>query len=152
MAAEDRSSHGDVGMDGVDIADAGRRGVIAYLGIETVSATAGRVEMRLEVGERVHQPYGILHGGVSALMAESAASLGGALAAAPGHYVVGIELNASHLRPMREGMLTAVATPVRVGRTVQVWEIVLTDERGREICRSRCTLAVARLPDREPPS
>lgn len=123
-----------------------RRGAIGLLGIEAAVATPERVELRILVDERVHQPSGILHGGVSALLAETAASFGGLLAAPPGHHVVGIELNASHLRPMRAGVLTAVATPVRAGRAVQVWEISLTDDRGREICRSRCTLAVVRSP------
>lgn len=126
------------------IATAARRGVLRLLGIETVAAGPDRVELRLLVDERVHQPHGILHGGVSALLAETAASFGAALAAPPGHHVVGIELNASHLRPVRDGVLTTVATPVRVGRSVQVWEISLTDGGGREICRSRCTLAVVR--------
>lgn len=121
-----------------------QRGAMRLLGVETVHAAPDRVELRLEVDGRVHQPYGILHGGVSALLAETAASFGAALAAPPGHHVVGIELNASHLRPMREGVLTAVASPVRTGRAVQVWEISLTDDRGREICRSRCTLAVVK--------
>jgi uncharacterized protein (TIGR00369 family) len=101
-----------------------------------------RVVMRLPVDWRVHQPFGILHGGVSALLAESAASLGGALAAGPDRRVVGIELSASHLRGLRDGHLTAEATPVRVGRTVQVWRIVLTDDDGRAICEARCSLAV----------
>lgn len=117
-------------------------GAMGLLGIEIVEATAERVELRLVVDERVHQPFGLLHGGVSALLAESAASIGGCLAA-PGRRVVGIELNASHLRPMRTGVLLTVATPVRVGRSVQVWEAHLNDQEGREICRARCTLAVA---------
>lgn len=129
----------------VDLAAAMQRGAMGLLGIETVSAAPDRVELRLVVDDRVHQPYGILHGGVSALLAETAASFGASLAAPPGHNVVGIELNASHLRPMRRGILTAVASPVRAGRAVQVWEISLTDERGREICRSRCTLAVVKI-------
>jgi uncharacterized protein (TIGR00369 family) len=108
--------------------------------------------MRVPVTERVHQPYGILHGGVSALLAESAASYGGALAAPPGHHIVGIELNASHLRPMRDGVLTAVATPIRTGKTVQVWDIQLSDDGGRAICRARCTLAVVRSPGGAPGS
>ncbi|MGH9082789.1 MAG: PaaI family thioesterase [Acidimicrobiales bacterium] len=128
--------------EGIDLDTAGSRTVHGTLGIETVEATADRVVLRLPVTSRVHQPYGLLHGGVSALMAESAASYGAGLAAPPGHHVVGIELNASHLRPMRDGVLTATATPVRRGRTVQVWEVSLTDDGGQEICRSRCTLAV----------
>src|SRR5580704_13660107 len=101
-----------------------------------------RLVLRLPVTWKVHQPYGILHGGVSALLAESAASLGASLAAGPERQVVGIELSASHLRGLRDGHLTAEATPVRVGRTIQVWRIVLTDDDGRAICESRCSLAV----------
>ena len=103
--------------------------------------------MRLPVDWKVHQPYGILHGGVSALLAESAASFGAALNAPPGRGVVGIELNASHLRPVSDGHLTARATPVRVGRAVQVWSIDLTDDDARAICIARCTLAVIDLPE-----
>ncbi len=139
--------HGDIGVDFRAVTD---RTVLGVLGIETVEAGPDRVVMRVPVTERVHQPYGILHGGVSALLAESAASYGGALAAPPGHHVVGIELNASHLRPMREGVLTAVATPIRAGKTVQVWDIQLSDGGGRAICRARCTLAVVRSPGGAP--
>jgi 1,4-dihydroxy-2-naphthoyl-CoA hydrolase len=112
------------------------------LDVEVLEAGPERVVMRLPVTWKVHQPYGILHGGVSALLAESAASFGAALAAEPGRNVVGIELNASHLRSVRDGHLTAEATPVRVGRTIQVWRISLTDDEGRAICEARCTLSV----------
>ena len=121
---------------------AGRHDIHELLAVEILEASAERVVMRIPVDWKVHQPYGILHGGVSALLAESAASFGGALAAGPGRSVVGIELNASHLRSLRDGHLSAVATPVRIGRTVQVWTIALTDDDGRAICQSRCTLAV----------
>lgn len=131
----------------IDVASFDRVGVMAALGIHTVEATETRVVLQLPVTERVHQPYGMLHGGVSALLAETAASYGGALAAPPGHLVVGIELNASHLRAMREGTLTATATPARVGRGIQVWDVDLTDEADRRICRARCTLAVSRPKD-----
>jgi uncharacterized protein (TIGR00369 family) len=117
-------------------------GVNSQLGVEVVSASAERVELRLEVGPKVHQPLGLLHGGVSALLAESAASLGAAIAAGPDRTVVGIELNANHVRAMRDGVLTVVATPIRAGRRIQVWTIELTDDKGRMICVSRCTLAV----------
>ncbi|HXY27939.1 MAG TPA: PaaI family thioesterase [Acidimicrobiales bacterium] len=112
------------------------------LDVETVEVGPERVVMRLPVDWRVHQPYGILHGGVSALLAESAASYGASMAAGPGRSVVGIELNCSHLRSVRDGHLTAVATPVRVGRTIQVWHIALSDDDGRAICDARCSLAV----------
>jgi uncharacterized protein (TIGR00369 family) len=116
------------------------------LGVETLEAGPERVVLRLPVDWRVHQPYGILHGGVSALLAESAASFGAALAAGPERRVVGIELNASHLRALRDGHLTAEATPIRVGRTVQVWRIALRDDAGRSICDAKCTLAVIDAP------
>ena len=120
----------------------GRASIHELLNVEILEVGPERVVMRLPVTWKVHQPYGILHGGVSALLAESAASLGAALAAGPDRQVVGIELNASHLRGLREGYLTASATPLRVGRTVQVWSISLTDDDGRAICSARCTLAV----------
>lgn len=130
-------------------------GVHKTLGIELVSVSPTRVELRLEVGPAVHQPHGLLHGGVSALLAESAASIGGMAAAQPGHRVVGVELNASHVRAMRSGVLTAVATPVKVGRRLQVWSVELTDEHGATVCASRCTLAVLgpeTEPDRQGPA
>ena len=100
----------------------------------------------VDVGPRVHQPFGILHGGVSALIAESAASIGGAASVPAGKMVVGTELNASHLRSMSSGRLTAVARPFRQGRTMQVWSIELTDDQGRLICVARCSLAVLDVP------
>ncbi len=128
----------------IDVAAFDNVGVMAALGIQTVEASATRVVLRLPVSKRVHQPFGLLHGGVSALLAETAASYGGLLAAPPGHLVVGIELNASHLRSLRDGTLIATATPARVGRTIQVWDIDLKDDSERFICRARCTLAVVK--------
>jgi 1,4-dihydroxy-2-naphthoyl-CoA hydrolase len=130
---------------GVALPD-GRASIHELLDVEVLEAGPERVVMRLPVDWKVHQPYGILHGGVSALLAESAASFGAALAAEPGRSVVGIELNASHLRSVRDGHLTAEATPVRVGRTIQVWRISLTDDGGRAICEARCTLSVLGTP------
>ena len=124
----------------------GSASIHELLDVEILEAGPERVVMRLPVNWKVHQPYGILHGGVSALLAESAASYGAALAAEPGRSVVGIELNASHLRSVRDGHLTAEATPVRVGRTIQVWRISLTDDEGRAICEARCTLSVLGAP------
>jgi 1,4-dihydroxy-2-naphthoyl-CoA hydrolase len=120
----------------------GRHDIHQLLDVEVLEASPQKVVLRLPVTWKVHQPYGLLHGGVSALLAESAASFAGALAAGPERSVVGIELNASHLRSVRDGHLTATATPVRLGRTVQVWSIALADDDGRDICLARCTLAV----------
>ena len=128
----------------VDAATLDRTGIMAVLGIRAVELSPTRVVLEVPITEWLHQPHGVLHGGVSALLAETAASYGGSLAAPPGHLVMGIELNASHLRAMRDGVLTATATPARIGRTLQVWDIDLTDDAGRRICRARCTLAVSR--------
>jgi 1,4-dihydroxy-2-naphthoyl-CoA hydrolase len=127
---------------GSPVVPGGQPSIHELLDVEMVEMSPKRVVLRLPVSWKVFQPYGLLHGGVSALLAESAASLGGALAAGPERSVVGIELNASHLRGLRDGHLTAVATPVRVGRTVQVWRISLTGDDGKAICEARCTLAV----------
>jgi uncharacterized protein (TIGR00369 family) len=124
----------------------GRHDIHELLDVEVLEAGPTCVVLRLPVTWKVHQPYGILHGGVSALLAESAASFGASLAAGPDRQVVGIELNASHLRSVRDGHLTATATPLRAGRTVQVWAITLTDDEGRTICAARCSLAVLGAP------
>lgn len=121
-------------------------GVNKVLGIDVVLMTPEKVVLQVEVGPKVHQPYGILHGGVSALLAEGAASLGGAMSVEADQIVVGTELNCSHLRSMTSGVLTATATPIRKGRTVHVWGIDLTDDQNRLICVARCTLQVLKSP------
>ncbi|HEX8299534.1 MAG TPA: hotdog fold thioesterase [Rubricoccaceae bacterium] len=115
------------------------------LGIEIVDASSERVVATMPVGPRVHQPLGYLHGGASVALAETVVSVGAYLAAPEGHTAFGMEINANHLRPMREGVLTATATPVHVGRTSHVWEASLRDERGQLVCTSRCTLAIVPL-------
>ena len=105
--------------------------------------TPDKVVLELDVGPAVHQPFGILHGGASAVMAESAASLGGWLNIdAETQYVVGTDLNISHLRARRDGTVTATATPVRIGRTMHVWQIDIVDEEGKPVAVARCTLVV----------
>jgi 1,4-dihydroxy-2-naphthoyl-CoA hydrolase len=88
------------------------------------------------------QPYGLLHGGASAVLAETVGSMAAALHAGPDHIAVGIELNCSHHRSATQGLVTAVCTPLRVGRTVSSFEIVLRDERERRVCTARLTCAV----------
>ena len=121
-------------------------GVHQQLDITVIELSPDRVVLSLPIGPKVHQPYGILHGGVSALLAESAASMGGAVSVPEDKVVVGIELNASHLRSATSGTLIATATPVRKGRTIQVWHIALSDQDGRAICDARCSLAVIDRP------
>lgn len=116
--------------------------VLGTLGIEVLEASGERVVLTMPVGPQVHQPYGILHGGVSVVLAETAASVGAGLAAGSDRAVFGMEINANHLRPIRSGTVTTVGTPIHVGRTTQVWETRTTDERDRLVSVSRCTLAV----------
>jgi 1,4-dihydroxy-2-naphthoyl-CoA hydrolase len=116
------------------------------LGIEIVELTTDRVILDMPIGPAVHQPMGVLHGGASATLAESAASLGAFANCEPdAQYAVGIELNISHLRSRSDGMLRATAVPVRKGRTVHVWNIDLVDSDGAAVATARCTLAIRDL-------
>ncbi|MFN2490987.1 MAG: PaaI family thioesterase [Actinomycetota bacterium] len=113
------------------------------LGIHTVEATPDRVVTEMEVGPKVLQPFGIMHGGASAVLAESAASLGAYLSADPPRmHALGIELSVSHLKALTSGKVRAVATPLRRGRTIQVWTIALADQDGNAVAAARCTLAI----------
>lgn len=117
--------------------------LLTTLGIEVVEATKERVVARMSVGPKVHQPFGVLHGGASVALAETAASTGGWMNVdQEKERVVGIEINANHLRGKRDGVLTAVATPVHVGRRTHVWDVRITDEQDKLVCVSRCTLAI----------
>ena len=117
--------------------------LVTSLGIEITLLTAERVEATMPVDDRTRQPFGLLHGGANVALAETVASLGGAMQVdLETTAVVGIEINANHLRAKRDGVVHAVATPVHVGRSTQVWSIEIRDEREQLVCLSRCTLAV----------
>ncbi len=98
----------------------------------------------MPVDARTRQPYGLLHGGASVLLAETLGSTAGGLCVAEDEGVVGIEINANHLAGVRDGLVTGTARALHVGRSTQVWEIRIEDERGRLACVSRLTLAVVR--------
>ncbi|HKY62790.1 MAG TPA: hotdog fold thioesterase [bacterium] len=113
------------------------------LGMELLEVGQGRVVLTMPVDARTHQPYGLLHGGASVALAETAASIGGwFLVMKEGKVVVGQEINANHLRSVRSGKVKAVGEVLHQGKTSQVWEIKVYDEAERMICISRCTLAV----------
>jgi 1,4-dihydroxy-2-naphthoyl-CoA hydrolase len=113
------------------------------LGIRSVEMGPDRVVFEMDVTPKVHQPMGILHGGASAVIAESAASIGAFLNCKPGEeYSVGTDLNISHLRAKTEGVVRATATPIRKGRSMHVWGIEITDEAGKLVAIARCTLAI----------
>jgi len=116
--------------------------LLRTLAIELEEIGPAKVVATMPVGPRVHQPFGYLHGGASVALAETVASIGAAFHAPAGAAAFGLEINANHVRPMREGTLRAVATPIHIGRTTQVWDIRISDERERLVCVSRCTIAV----------
>lgn len=115
------------------------------LGIRTVEAGPDRVVLEMDVDERVHQPLGLLHGGASAVLAESAASIGAFLACGDDESSVGTDLNVSHLRAKRDGVVRAVATPVRKGRSIHVWSVDIVDEEDTLVAVARCTLVIRPL-------
>lgn len=115
--------------------------VLEVLGIQLEVTSKDRVVATMPVDGRHHQPAGILHGGVSVVLAETVASIGAHLNAGEGRTAVGLEINANHIRPKRDGLLRAVATPVHIGNRTSVWEVRITDEREKLVCTSRCTLA-----------
>ena len=117
------------------------------LDIKLVSAEKDKVVATMPIGPNHRQQVGYLHGGISVTLAESVASLGTVLNIDPGKQMAfGLEINANHLRPKREGQLTATATPIQRGRTTHVWDIRITDENDKLICVSRCTVAVVNRP------
>jgi 1,4-dihydroxy-2-naphthoyl-CoA hydrolase len=124
--------------------NAGAAGTLSEaLGIEILEVGPDFVRGRMPVDTRTRQPYGLLHGGASVALAETLGSIAGNLCLAPGEgVVVGLEINANHLRGVREGWVEGVARPVHLGRSTQVWEIRIENGPGRLSCIARLTLAV----------
>ncbi len=118
------------------------QGLAHTLQMQVIEATPERVVMTMPVTTQHHQPWGYLHGGASIALAETAATVGAFLNCPPGRIAFGQEVNANHIRPVREGLLTATATPLHIGRTSHVWEIAIRNEQQKLICVSRCTLSV----------
>ncbi|MEV2274822.1 hotdog fold thioesterase [Nocardiopsis sp. NPDC049922] len=116
------------------------------MGIEITEASAERVVGRMPVKGN-EQPFGLLHGGASCVLAESLGSIGSTIHASQfGLVAVGIEINATHHRSATEGHVTGVATPVHLGRTLATWDITITDDNGRKVCTSRLTCMLRELP------
>jgi 1,4-dihydroxy-2-naphthoyl-CoA hydrolase len=114
-----------------------------HIGIRVTARGDDWLEATMPVDQRTHQPFGRLHGGASVALAETVASVAGFMTVDPAEkVVVGLEINANHIRPVRDGLVTARAIAEAIGRTTQVWTIRITDERGKLVCLSRITLAV----------
>jgi uncharacterized protein (TIGR00369 family) len=125
----------------------GANTAVSHLGIEFTEVGDDYLVARVPVNRQTCQPYGLLHGGVSVVLAETLGSCGAAFSVPQGTRVVGLEVNANHLRGVQDGWVTATARPVHLGRTTQVWQIELRDEQARLSCISRLTMAVL-APDR----
>jgi len=120
-----------------------RDSLIAHLGIEVIEAGDDYLKARMPVDQRTKQPAGVLHGGASVALAETLASWGAAFAVDRAkHHCVGIEINANHVRPVSGGMVVGTARPVQLGKSLHVWEVRISDEKGKLVCISRVTMAV----------
>ena len=120
--------------------------LLELMGIVVSEASPERVVATMPVKGNV-QPYGLLHGGASCVLAESLGSIGSALHAATYDKVaVGVDINATHHRAVREGVVTGVATPIYLGRTTTSYEVVITDEREKRVCTARITCQLIQVP------
>ncbi|MCY0875763.1 MAG: hotdog fold thioesterase [Firmicutes bacterium] len=123
--------------------------LLEVLGMSYIELTKERVVMTMPVDARTKQPAGLLHGGASVALAETAASVGTWLHIDPlTQAAVGIEINANHVRSARDGHVQAVATVLHKGRTMMVWDVRITDQKERLLCVARCTVAII---DQAPP-
>jgi len=133
----------------LDRINAWNRGtLVEHLDMRVTEVGADFVRGTMPVDARTRQPFGLLHGGASVAFAESLGSLAGNLCLGPSEMAVGLDINANHMRAISQGMVTGTARPLHIGRSTQVWEIRIVDERDRLVCISRLTLAVV---PREPP-
>lgn len=115
---------------------------VRQLGIEFLEVGDDFIRARVPVDSRTRQPYGLLHGGVSVVLAETLGSCGAAYACPDGHRAVGLDINANHLKGATSGWVTGITRPVHIGRTTQVWHIDMTNDAGELTCVSRITMAI----------
>jgi 1,4-dihydroxy-2-naphthoyl-CoA hydrolase len=115
---------------------------VSHLGIEFLEVGDDFIRARVPVDARTIQPYGLLHGGVAVVLAETLGSCGAAYAAPAGHRTVGLDINANHLKGVTQGWVTGITRPVHIGRSTQVWQIELRNDAGELTCVSRITMAV----------
>jgi 1,4-dihydroxy-2-naphthoyl-CoA hydrolase len=114
-----------------------------YIGIEWVEIGPDFMKARMPVDHRTQQPYGLLHGGASCVLAETIGSMAAAMVVDHSkYYCVGMEINANHVRSARQGYVTGTATPLHIGGSTHVWDIKIHDEDGKLVCVSRLTVAV----------
>lgn len=116
--------------------------LVQHLGIEFTEISDNFIKATMPVDNRTHQPLGLLHGGASVVLAETLGSSAGSMCVNEGEYVVGLEINANHLKSARNGLVTGITSPIHLGKKTQVWEIKILNEQEELVCISRLTLAV----------
>jgi len=120
--------------------------IIALLGIEYTAIGDNFLQATMPVDHRTQQPYGVLHGGASVVLAETIGSVAANLAVEDDKVCVGLEVNANHIRSVKKGVVTGTATAVHIGYSTQVWQIEICNERQQLVCTSRLTVAVIDKP------
>lgn len=121
--------------------------LMRFLGVEIVETSPDRVVLTMEVTPKVHQYVGIMNGGISLYLAETAASIGVVSRADLTKVTpVGVEINANHIRAVSKGMLTVTAKPIFPGRTMSIWQIDITNEKGKLVCTGRCSILLQKRP------
>jgi 1,4-dihydroxy-2-naphthoyl-CoA hydrolase len=118
--------------------------LLEHLGIEFIEITSTTLKAKMPVDHRTKQPFGLLHGGASVVLAESLGSVASTLAVEDPltQIAVGVEINANHLKSVKEGFVTGTCTPLRIGRTLHVYDIKIHDEQENLVCVSRLTVAI----------
>lgn len=125
-----------------ELTDFHRDTAVERLGIEFLEVGDDFIRGRVPVDQRTRQPYGVLHGGVSVVLAETLGSCGAVYACPEGYRALGLDVNANHVRGASAGWVTGTARPVHIGRTTQVWQIDLRNDAGQLTCVARLTMAV----------
>jgi len=126
------------------LTEAHKNTAVERLGIEFLEVGDDFIRARVPVDARTKQPYGLLHGGVSVVLAETLGSCGAAYSCPEGQRAVGLDINANHLRGATEGWVTGITRPVHIGTSTQVWQIDMSNDAGQLTCVSRITMAVLR--------
>ena len=132
-----------------EVNDRSKGTMVSTLGIEITDFGDEHISGKMPVDDRTKQPFGLLHGGASAAFAETLGSIGaGSQVDLEQYSVVGIELSSSHLKAVKNGWVHGKATPIRIGKTIQVWDINIKNDNDDVVCKSRLTLAVIKKNDR----
>lgn len=121
--------------------------IAEVLDLKFIETGSNYIKATMPVDHRTHQPYGLLHGGASCVLAETLGSIASGHVIDPEKFIcVGIEINANHIRSVRSGLVTGITTPIHIGASTHVWDIKIYDEREKLICISRLTVAILKKP------